>query len=126
MQVCGYAGLRYAVRRWKGIGHMSVVFTVMHLAEVLLFSHPMLVGRVLVPWFLSHPMPLRIWIVLCTSRADESPGAPRSEPAREQHYIWIVCTLLSFRFHGSRRIMGVFESAGDCFLSAAFVSLKFV
>ena len=50
MQGCGYAGLRYAVRRRKGIGHMA------------LFSHPMPVGiRVLVLWFLSHPMPLRIW-----------------------------------------------------------------
>ena len=38
-----------------------MVFTVMHLAEALLLSHPMPVGRVLVPWFLSHPMPLRIW-----------------------------------------------------------------
>jgi len=34
----------------------------MHLAEALLFSHPMPVGiRVLVFWFLSHPMPFRIW-----------------------------------------------------------------
>ena len=34
----------------------------MHLAEALLFSHLMSVGiRVLVLWFLSHPMPLRIW-----------------------------------------------------------------
>ena len=41
------------------------VFTVMHLAEVLLFSHPMPVGRILVLLFLSHPMPLRIWVVLC-------------------------------------------------------------
>ena len=33
-----------------------VVFTVMHLAEVLLFSHPtMPVGRVLVPWFSFTP-----------------------------------------------------------------------
>ena len=35
----------------------------MHLAEFLLFSHPIPVGRVLVLWFLSHPMPLRIWVV---------------------------------------------------------------
>ena len=60
----------------------------MYLAEVLLFSHPMPVGRVLVSWFLSHPMPVRIWV---------------------------VCTLLSFMFHRSRRIMGVFWSAGDWF-----------
>ena len=66
--------------------YVFVVFTVMHLSEALFFSHPMPVGRVLVPWFLSHPMPLRIWV---------------------------VCALLSFRFHGSRRIIGVFESAGD-------------
>ena len=26
MQVCGYAGSRYAVRRWKGIGHMSLSY----------------------------------------------------------------------------------------------------
>ena len=27
MQVCVYAGLRYGVRRWKGIGHMSLWFS---------------------------------------------------------------------------------------------------
>ena len=81
MQVCGYAGLRYAVRRWKGFEHVFVVFTVMHLAEVLLFSHPMPVDRVSVLWFLSHPVPLRIWV---------------------------VCALLRFWFHGSRRIMEAF------------------
>ena len=54
----------------------------------LLFSHPMPVGRVLVLWFLSHPMPVRIWV---------------------------VCALLSLMFHGSRRIMGVFWNAGDWF-----------
>ena len=26
MQVCGYAGLRYAVRIWKGIEHMALWF----------------------------------------------------------------------------------------------------
>ena len=58
MQVCGYAGLHYLVRRWKGYqAYGFVVFAVMYLAEVLLFSHLMPVGRVLVPWFLSHPMP---------------------------------------------------------------------
>ena len=36
----------------------------------------------LVPWFLSHPMPLRI--------------------------TYGVCALLRFRFHGSRRIMEMF------------------
>ena len=77
-----------------------VVFTVMHLAEVLLFSHTtMLDGRVLVPWFLSHPILVRIWV---------------------------VCALLSLMFHGSWRIMGVFSSAGHQVLLAAFVSLEFV
>jgi len=53
MQVCGYVGYR---------AYDFVVLTDMHLAEALLFSHPMPVGiRVLVFWFLSHPMPLRIW-----------------------------------------------------------------
>ena len=51
MQACGCLGLQCAVRRRKGFGHMSfVAFTAMHLSEVLLFSHPMPVGRVLVPW----------------------------------------------------------------------------
>ena len=42
---------------------------------------PYYAGWVLISWFLSHPMPVRIWV---------------------------VCALLSSRFHGSRRIMGVF------------------
>ena len=44
--------MQYAVRRRKGFRHMSVAFTAMHLSEVLLFSHPMPVGRVLVLWFM--------------------------------------------------------------------------
>ena len=43
--------------------YSSMVFTVMHLAEALLFSHLMLIG--IRYWFhsffLSHPMPLHIW-----------------------------------------------------------------
>ena len=57
MQVCGYVA-----RRWKGIGNVAFRFpAVQHLAEALLFSHPMPVGiGVLVPWFLSYPMLLGI------------------------------------------------------------------
>ena len=44
-------------------GNVFVAFTAMQLSEVLLFSHLMPVGRVLVLWFLSHPIPLRIWVV---------------------------------------------------------------
>ena len=49
---------------WLGDGRVSGIWLCgfqMHLAAVLLFSHPMPVGGVLVPWFLSHPMPLCIW-----------------------------------------------------------------
>ena len=60
----------------------------MHLVEVLLFSHPMPVGRVFVPWFLSHLMLVRLWV---------------------------VCALLSFRFYRSQRIVGVFWCAGEWF-----------
>ena len=57
-----------------GDGRVSgICLCVMHLSEAL---------------FLSHPIPLRIWV---------------------------VCALLSFWFHGSRRIMGVFWSARDWF-----------
>ena len=37
-----------------------------------------------------------------------------------------VCALLKLRFNGSRRIMKLFQSAGDHVLSATFVSLGFV
>ena len=45
MQGCGYAGLRLCGYETKGYRKYGfVVLTVQHLAEVLLFSHPMLVG----------------------------------------------------------------------------------
>ena len=94
----GHAGLRiwrvvvYPVRRWKGIGHMAfVVFTPYFGWQGT---------RVLVSWFLSHPMPVRIWV---------------------------VCALLSFRFswimedHGSLLLVGCRRFV----LSAVFVSFCF-
>ena len=71
----------------------------MHLAEALFFSHPMSVGiRVLVLWFLSHTMPLRIWSLRIV----------------EVQVPWIT------EDHGS-----VLE-CWRLVLSAAFVSLEFV
>ena len=50
MQVCG-CNMQLGEGRVSGIC-LCVAFTAMHLSEVLLFSHPMPVGRVLVLWFM--------------------------------------------------------------------------
>ena len=42
--------------------YVFVAFMAMHLSEVLLFSYPMPVGKVLVLRFLLHPIPLHIWV----------------------------------------------------------------
>ena len=61
MQVCGYAGLRYAIRRWKGIRHMALWFSRFAPSRGFVVFTPYADKHtVLVPWFLSHPMPLRI------------------------------------------------------------------
>ena len=57
MQGCGYA-----VRRRKGIGHMAQCSNCSASSRGFVVFTPY-AGRhrVLVPWFLSHPVPLRIW-----------------------------------------------------------------
>ena len=64
LRTCRVALCGYEMEEYQA--YVFVVFTVMHLAEVLLFSHPMPVGRVLVfmdsftPYASTHMGSLRI------------------------------------------------------------------